>query len=392
MINHIHRVYLVWTIRITKNNRIMKKIFNYFLSRVAPQYFLSRFWDSLAESDPYQAILTGVGDNQEFLKSGLCSVGYLENHFLLDRNWNVLDYGCGSGRVTRFIAPKVKQVIAADISTKMLNLLEREMKTNNIRTIHIRSKTLNELKDNSFDCVFSMLVLQHMNKSMAIDLFRALCRKLKIGGLLFMQFPSAEYKSTFKDLYATKSENDPSNPGLARLYSTNEIELLFHKNLISPLKIEFRDHDYYVSGQKVESQSEIKQLPHLFEELFLANITVIDSNKVYQVNQPFTLTCLIENSGNVTWRHEEHDLVNYIQLGIQLADYEGTVINRDFARAALPFPIKPGQKNTLQVTCPPVVKSGKYQLKLDMVNERHFWFHERKSRLTNVTFTLVDSL
>ncbi|MBN2382021.1 class I SAM-dependent methyltransferase [bacterium] len=356
---------------------VCRSLFHRLLAQIAPLHYLAGFWDELAATDPNQAILTGVTDDQEFLKSGRCSLGFLENHIVLDSTWHVLDYGCGTGRVTRFIAPKVRRVTAADISGTMLSLLKQETKhISTITAVRIRSRSLKELPDNEYDLIFSMLVLQHLNKTNASKTLFHLGHKLKTGGYMFLQFPSADYKRTFPELYDRMSETDASQPGLARLYYPHEIEMLLHDNQLCPLKFEYRDGDYYVSARKVVGPDALKPLPPPFQERYAADIAVMSGASSWPTGQKYSLTCRLRNIGNMSWRNDETDLVNYVQLGVSLAADDGHIIIRDFARQALPTVLGPDAEITLSITCPAITEKGRYFLLIDMVNERHFWFHD----------------
>jgi hypothetical protein len=64
----------------------------------------------------------------------------------------------------------------------------------------------------------------------------------------------------------------------------------------------------------------------------------------------------------------------FVRLGTQLCDADGQVINRDFARTGLPRPLGPGETVDLAIAVPPLGRSGRYQLKFDLVYEGVDWF------------------
>lgn len=359
-------------------------------AHMAPALFSRRFWEREAARDPYQAILTGVESYQEYLDSGRCSLGYLENHLLLMPQWRVLDYGCGNGRLLRWLAPRVLDVTGADVSKTMLKAVRRDLAVQgNIATIHITSVDCAELPDDTYDLLCCMLVLQHMNKERAADLLPALTAKVKPGGYLFLQFPSPDYRRKFPDLYATIDERDPSQPGLARLYTLEEIGRLLAKASIEPLHIELREGDYYVSGRRVTHRDEDQPLPELYTPVFSSIVNPLLTELTIAVNTGFNLDCHLTNNGNVAWRNREEDLVNYVQLGASLIDEEGSCMLRDYARSALPHPVLPGETITRSIFCPPLTTPGAYTVQTDMVNERYFWFSEKGSAPGKTRITVI---
>ena len=77
-----------------------------------------------------------------------------------------------------------------------------------------------------------------------------------------------------------------------------------------------------------------------------------------------------------------------VRLGAQLRGADGTLINRDFARAHLPRTINPGETLAIDIELPPM-GAGQYQLTFDLVNEGIDWFEACGS--PTVTTSLVVS-
>ena len=63
-----------------------------------------------------------------------------------------------------------------------------------------------------------------------------------------------------------------------------------------------------------------------------------------------------------------------VRLGAQLCGADGSVTNRDHARAWLPHTIQPGTTAEVLIEVPLPEASGRYQLKLDLVSEGIDWF------------------
>src|SRR4029077_19391707 len=58
-----------------------------------------------------------------------------------------------------------------------------------------------------------------------------------------------------------------------------------------------------------------------------------------------------------------------VRLGAQLCDADGTLINRDFARAWLPQTLGPGGAVDVAIEVPAPEQRGRYTLKFDLVSE-----------------------
>jgi MoaA/NifB/PqqE/SkfB family radical SAM enzyme len=63
-----------------------------------------------------------------------------------------------------------------------------------------------------------------------------------------------------------------------------------------------------------------------------------------------------------------------VRLGAQLLDQQGTMLNRDHARAWLPSDIEPGGEAHVPIDVPAPERPGRYTLKFDLVSEGIDWF------------------
>jgi hypothetical protein len=71
-----------------------------------------------------------------------------------------------------------------------------------------------------------------------------------------------------------------------------------------------------------------------------------------------------------------------VRLGAQLCDADGSVINRDFARAWLPQTLAPGDHADVRIEIPAPETPGRYALKFDLVSEGIDWFERCGSPTT----------
>jgi MoaA/NifB/PqqE/SkfB family radical SAM enzyme len=74
-----------------------------------------------------------------------------------------------------------------------------------------------------------------------------------------------------------------------------------------------------------------------------------------------------------------------VRLGAQLCAADGSIINRDFARAWLPATLGPGADTDVAIEIPAPEQRGRYALKFDLVSEGIDWFEKCGSRTTTKT-------
>ena len=71
-----------------------------------------------------------------------------------------------------------------------------------------------------------------------------------------------------------------------------------------------------------------------------------------------------------------------VRLGAQLCTADGTLINRDYARAWLPHDLPPGDETEIPIDLTAPDKPGRYALKFDLVSEGVDWFEKSGSETT----------
>ncbi len=108
----------------------------------------------------------------------------IEQAIPLAGTMQVLEYGCGTGMVSRALSPHVATIKAVDTSPQMLEVLRQkagEEKIDNIETL-VHDLTQTPLPDKDFDLVISSMTLHHIPDIEALlDQFFA---ALKPGGYL----------------------------------------------------------------------------------------------------------------------------------------------------------------------------------------------------------------
>lgn len=121
-----------------------------------------------------------------------------------------LEYGCGVGRVTRWLAELFPKVYGVDISVNHLKLAQSyfdQESVANIETIPITSaQAIDDLPN--YDFLYSKIVLQHNPPPVIYLILNRLCEKLNSGGAGVLQIPTYRQNYAFKasDYIASMNE------------------------------------------------------------------------------------------------------------------------------------------------------------------------------------------
>jgi ubiquinone/menaquinone biosynthesis C-methylase UbiE len=97
----------------------------------------------------------------------------------------VLDFGCGVGRLSKFIAPKVRSVIGVDKSSNMLDIAKEINAMQNIQYAHFINYPL-PFENQYFSKIFSYWVLQHIDNQELKNTFIDFHRLLKDNGRVYL--------------------------------------------------------------------------------------------------------------------------------------------------------------------------------------------------------------
>jgi ubiquinone/menaquinone biosynthesis C-methylase UbiE len=102
-----------------------------------------------------------------------------------------LDLGCGWGRVLKPVMDRGADAVGIDISENMLNLAKNHLHNNNLTPLLVRGDgTRLPFRDESFDLVYTLLVLQHLSKKNGALLLNEIARILKPGGAAYIRVPA----------------------------------------------------------------------------------------------------------------------------------------------------------------------------------------------------------
>jgi SAM-dependent methyltransferase len=178
-------------------------------------------WNYEARLGVHEAILKGATD-ESFERTGQSDADLVAKH--VRPGDVVLNIGCGIGRVEKYLAPRVRELWAIDVSGEMIQ--RARVRLAGLPNVRLREVANNEylssFRKASVDLVFSLLVLQHLEREDAFLYLRDAHRVLKPGGRLLTQFPnllSAEYTRAF----VQGAEATDRSPGRVRAYTEPEV-------------------------------------------------------------------------------------------------------------------------------------------------------------------------
>lgn len=96
-----------------------------------------------------------------------------------------LDYGCGSGNLTRHLIEAGIETVSADISDGFLALIERNFSQTGLsKPLKINGEDLSGVANGQFDLVATYSVLHHVPDYLRI--VKEMCRVLKPGGVIYI--------------------------------------------------------------------------------------------------------------------------------------------------------------------------------------------------------------
>jgi SAM-dependent methyltransferase len=175
--------------------------------------FLAQLWDRVAQTwtklgddQPYFSVLTDPqwlglteqGRVEAFYATGESDLRRLEawlarNRVTVDPGGVCIEYGCGVGRCTEWLAQVFREIVALDVSPSHLELARRRAQDRKLlaRVRHARivgPADLTQLNGAGF--FYSVIVLQHNPPPIIAAILDAAFAGLKPGGVAYFQVPT----------------------------------------------------------------------------------------------------------------------------------------------------------------------------------------------------------
>ena len=159
----------------------------------------------------------------------------LENQYQFEFNKSkkILDWGCGCGRLTRYLVTQESEIWGSDIDQENLAWCEQNLK---IKPILHEIDNQTSFPKNYFDVIIGISVMTHLQFELQLKWLEILANSVKKGGMLVL--------STHGESCALRSLNDES---FKIFQSKGYIDLQHNKNMEKYIKKGFLYRDVFNS-------------------------------------------------------------------------------------------------------------------------------------------------
>jgi ubiquinone/menaquinone biosynthesis C-methylase UbiE len=162
---------------------------------------LQNNWNKFGKQDPLWAIITcpekkgGKWKLDEFFELGTQEIEsvmeFLKTLGAHIQRRRALDFGCGVGRISQALANYFDEVCGVDIAPSMVKLARKYNRHSDRCKYYLNeADNLKLFPGDSFDFIYTIIVLQHMLPSYARSYIKEFLRVLTPGGILMFQLPS----------------------------------------------------------------------------------------------------------------------------------------------------------------------------------------------------------
>lgn len=306
--------------------------------RLNPLDDAREYWDRHARVDPLWAVLsdeTRVNrgwDLPSFMASGEREISLLFYELkqlrLEVRRDSALDFGCGVGRLTQPLGRRFHRVLGLDVSPRMIALAERlNQAPDRVQFRTNERALLDAAVGQTFDFIYSNIVLQHVHPELSRRYIGDLARLLTANGALVFQLPSHRAEATHAKPSAMPDAAYRADLRLA--------------------------------------------------------LTTPDSTKP---STEAILAVSVHNVSTVDWSQEKFGA---IRLGNHWLDSTGAMLIQDDGRADLPLLLRAGENCLTELTVHSPVETGQFILECDLVHEGVTWFKDRESATLRVPIAVT---
>ena len=201
------------------------------------------FWDNI--SDNYDKELIKHKEAYERMLNNT------KKHLTLQDN--VLDYACGTGKITLELASNVKNILGVDFSSKMVKIAKRKIEENKCNNMKAVQATLfdESLKKESFDVILGFNIL-HLLKNQHEIMLR-IHELLKPNGKFISATPCLREKTSFMRFFLPIFSKIGLAPYVKSL-KYNDVKTVISQNKFNILESECDDkHDarIFIVAKKV---------------------------------------------------------------------------------------------------------------------------------------------
>jgi ubiquinone/menaquinone biosynthesis C-methylase UbiE len=172
-----------------------------------------KFWDKVAEKYSRQP----VADEASYQKKLRITREYFRS------DMEVLEFGCGTGSTAIAHAPYVKQILAIDVSSKMIEIARRKAEAAKVENVTFRLADIDELSepDQTFDVVMGHSILHLVADRDAV--ISEVYRVLKPGGIFVTSTACLGDTQNYLKLIVPIARMVRYAPSVIRFFTTQEL-------------------------------------------------------------------------------------------------------------------------------------------------------------------------
>ncbi|MDE6567749.1 MAG: class I SAM-dependent methyltransferase [Lachnospiraceae bacterium] len=209
-------------------------------------------WGKLGEEEPYWSVLTSDEYKMENLNSDVVENFYNSGRYDTScigvtlirngrinnlnemKNLDIVEIGCGCGRITKSLAENFRKVIAVDISKGNLEIAKQHIMDENVEFRQIsKVEDYNTLP--IADVIYTIIVLQHNCPPVIEYIIDAMPGRLRDSGIAMFQVPT--YKKGYTFEYEKYVEEMMGRELEMHLLPQKRIFEIAYKNNCIPLEV-----------------------------------------------------------------------------------------------------------------------------------------------------------
>jgi SAM-dependent methyltransferase len=332
----------------------------------------------------------------------LISLGTVLQGLSLAPGMTVLEFGAGTGWLSRFLTQLGCRMILLDVAPTALeiarDLYRRQPSIGDRpepRFLVFDGKRI-DLPDASVDRILCFDAFHHAPNPN--DVLREFGRVLKPRGIAAFAEPGPRHSTTPQSQYEMRTYGVvEADIDIHALWNAAKrlgfVDLKLAAFNVPPFHVPLPEYDdLLASGETFGKWAEqTRAFLHDARTFFLtkAGIEELDSRRTEGLRavieaqlDGLNVHVTVRNIGKAKWldSHEPH---GGVALGAHLHDAYGQLVDLDYARTVLPRPLDPGEEVTFDFTLPPL-QPGRWVVELDCVAERVAWFAQVGSTPTRL--------
>lgn len=305
----------------------------------------------------------------------------------------VLEFGAGTGWLSRMLTQLGAEAIVMDVSPTALRIAEELYQR--LPIIGDRPKprflqfdgTRIDLPDESVDRIVTFDAFHHVTNEAAV--LAELARVLRPGGIAAFAEPGPDHSKTPQSQHEMRTygvvENDVDIAAIwaaARAAGFTDIRLAAFNS--SPFHLTLNEYIDLLGGRRtlLRWASHTRAFMTNVRDFFLYKGTPSrDSRDASTLGARISVTvdgshvhAVLENTGSGRWLAATEP-VGGVCLGCHLFDEKGTLLDYDFHWQPVPEPVETGATVELDYELPPLA-AGTYTLEFDLVANRVLWFSQ----------------